>query len=84
MSGDGGPLMDDADHAANLTDQEIDRRLAEIRRLNAAHPGERPALRVCEDCGDPIEAARLVAQPQARRCIACQRLNERRQTGAAA
>ena len=76
--------MDDVDHAARVTDQAVERRLAEIRRLNAAHQGEPPKLRVCDDCSDPIEAARLAAQPQARRCIACQRLNERRQTGAAA
>ncbi|MGH7027361.1 TraR/DksA family transcriptional regulator [Brevundimonas sp.] len=76
--------MDDADHASRLTDQEVDRRLAEIRRQNASHKGEPPALRICTDCDDPIEAARLAAQPQARRCIACQRLTERRPTGVAA
>ena len=76
--------MDDVDHAARLTDQEVERRLAEIRRQNAAHTGELPALRICADCDDPIEIARLAAQPQARRCIACQRLTERRLTGAAA
>lgn len=76
--------MDDVDHATHLTDQEIDRRLAEIRRLNAAHEGAPPSLRICLDCEDLIEASRLVAQPQARRCIACQRLTERRLTGAAA
>lgn len=76
--------MDFADHASQLTDQEVERHLAEIRRLNAAHQGEPPALRVCGDCDDPIEAARLVAQPNAKRCIACQRLTERRLTGVAA
>lgn len=76
--------MDDVDHASRLTDQEVDRRLAEIRRQNAAHQGAPPPLRICSDCDDPIEAARLAAQPQARRCIACQRLNERRLSGAAA
>lgn len=76
--------MDDADHAARLADDELERRLAAIRRQNATHQGPPPLLRVCEDCGDPIEAARLVAQPKAHRCIACQRLTERRLTGAAA
>lgn len=27
---------------------------------------------ICEDCGEPINAARLKVQPFARRCIACQ------------
>ena len=37
-------------------------------RLAAAMPG----LAACCDCGDPIGAKRLKAQPSARRCIECQ------------
>jgi RNA polymerase-binding transcription factor DksA len=33
---------------------------------------------VCEDCGEPIGAARLQAQPAALRCAACQQRFENR------
>ena len=38
----------------------------------------------CEDCGEPIATARLLAYPTALRCIACQQLYEQRHTGPAA
>lgn len=31
----------------------------------------------CEDCGDPIDFARLEAQPAASRCVKCQELEEK-------
>jgi phage/conjugal plasmid C-4 type zinc finger TraR family protein len=34
--------------------------------------------RICEDCGNPIPAARLKVNPQATRCIGCQEKIERR------
>lgn len=81
--------MDDADHAARLTDFQIEQRLAAIRRQNAEAPAQTTAgVRACCDCHDPIEAERLRASPAARRCFFCQAAAERSQrthrTGAAA
>ena len=36
----------------------------------------------CDDCGDPIEAARLDALPTATRCLSCQARNGRTAGGA--
>lgn len=35
-------------------------------------------VRVCLDCGYPIDTARIAAQPQAVRCVECQSIYERR------
>ncbi|MGN6534310.1 MAG: TraR/DksA C4-type zinc finger protein [Mesorhizobium sp.] len=37
-----------------------------------------PKPRMCDDCGDDIETARLQVQPKARRCISCEKTRERR------
>ena len=37
-----------------------------------------PALSHCEDCGEPIPAARRAAVCGCRRCVECQALNERK------
>lgn len=37
-----------------------------------------PALSHCEDCGEPIPAARRAAVAGCRRCVECQALNERK------
>ena len=34
-------------------------------------------IRNCEDCGNPIPAARIKANPEAIRCIGCQTIFER-------
>ncbi len=66
------------ERAAHLHDREVETRLAGIRRANAQAPaGERPALKTCCDCPDPIEAARLAANPRAVRCTPCQAERER-------
>jgi DnaK suppressor protein len=44
---------------------------AALARLDAGHYG------ACIDCGEPISAPRLQAQPFAIRCIACQERRER-------
>lgn len=36
-----------------------------------------PKPRLCRTCDEPIETARLQIAPTARRCIACQRSQER-------
>jgi RNA polymerase-binding transcription factor DksA len=37
-----------------------------------------PKPRICEDCDEPIETARLQVQPKARRCASCENTRERR------
>ncbi len=51
---------------------------AALARLAAGNYGE------CDDCGEPIAIARLLAYPAATRCIACQERHEQRQNGPAA
>jgi RNA polymerase-binding protein DksA len=46
-----------------------------LQRLEAGGYG------CCEDCGGPIALGRLQVQPQAGRCIACERAHERRHGG---
>jgi phage/conjugal plasmid C-4 type zinc finger TraR family protein len=52
---------------------ERDRKVARIRR-SLAGAGEDE----CVDCGEPIDVARRMAMPSARRCIDCQSARERR------
>lgn len=42
-----------------------------VRRARSCLP-QGPSLSECEDCGEPIPAARRAAIPGVRRCIACQ------------
>ncbi|TGT76737.1 TraR/DksA family transcriptional regulator [Mesorhizobium sp. M2E.F.Ca.ET.166.01.1.1] len=37
-----------------------------------------PKPRLCDECDDPIETARLQVQPKAKRCISCEKARERR------
>lgn len=52
-------------HLARTAD-ELARVDAALARVADAHFGE------CEDCGDPIDPARLQANPAAARCAECQ------------
>lgn len=77
-------VTDLKDGAADEAQAEVDsaklqRHLAELRlieqareRLTAGTYGE------CMDCGESISPARLLAQPTAMRCMACQRNAEHR------
>lgn len=49
---------------------------AAVRR--AANALAQPGMAVCQDCNAEIEAERRAVAPFAVRCIACQRLAERR------
>ncbi|QQQ19688.1 TraR/DksA C4-type zinc finger protein [Brevundimonas vitis] len=76
--------MDDADRAQHVSDQIVERIMAQARALNAAPPVDRPGPRICIDCPDHIEAARLAANPGALRCTPCQAEAEAARRGAAA
>jgi phage/conjugal plasmid C-4 type zinc finger TraR family protein len=72
--------VDDADRAQI----EIDRRLNQALAAQEArgHSAEAPLLgpdgrRLCLGCGEPIAPARVLALPQAVRCVACQADYER-------
>jgi len=79
-----GEVADQKDQAAQVQREEVDdaglaRDLAELaqveqalRRLDEGRYGD------CVGCGEPIPLQRLMAQPAASRCAACQALAERR------
>lgn len=72
--------MDECDVAAEL--QQMDREGALRVALRAAHRREEALYindaRCCLDCEEPIEPERLSANPDAVRCVFCQRKHERR------
>jgi DnaK suppressor protein len=51
---------------------ELDDVVAALARMDAGSYGD------CESCGEPIGLARLRARPEARLCVDCQSLAERR------
>ena len=77
-------VTDQKDGAADEAQAEVDsaelqRHLAELRLIDRAR--ERLAAGTyseCIDCGESISPARLLAQPTAMRCMACQRNAEHR------
>ena len=72
--------MDECDVAAEL--QQQDREGALRVALREAHRKESALIidgeRCCLDCDEPIEPERLSANPDAVRCVFCQKKNERR------
>ncbi|MFP5473077.1 MAG: TraR/DksA family transcriptional regulator [Gammaproteobacteria bacterium] len=68
--------MDEKFHelAADLAQWRRDQALQRIRESVAAPEG--PWREDCQDCGDPIPAARRTAMPGALRCISCQTIFE--------
>lgn len=77
------PTGDEVDFAQErerqmVNDDLLDMYLAELDEIGAAR--ERIAAgtyKLCVDCGEPIGAGRLRAQPTARRCVDCQARRER-------
>ncbi len=73
---------DEGDGALGVQDDEISSLLAqsdseEIHRINAALESmDRGQYGICEECGQPIAAARLEALPYTTTCINCQRTAE--------
>lgn len=80
---DAGERSED-DEAAFNRDALRERRAEEILALQAAlHRFEQDTYGRCIDCQDEIDEARLRAQPEAPRCLACERRHEaRRRPGA--
>lgn len=62
----------------DLAHARLDMELQELKRLQAAQVRlATDAFGLCEDCGVPIPLARLLANPAALRCIACQEILEK-------
>ncbi|HVE74456.1 MAG TPA: TraR/DksA C4-type zinc finger protein [Mycobacteriales bacterium] len=66
---DSATLLQDADRQAAIIEAAADQRAqveAALARLDAGTYG------TCLDCGAQIPAARLLARPEAARCVTCQ------------
>ncbi len=81
-------LLQDADDAReHAADREVDLAFTDQARQELAAIGralqrlEAGDYGACEDCGGPIALGRLQVQPQALRCIACEREHERQHGG---
>jgi DnaK suppressor protein len=76
-----GDGQDAADFEARVevADAEVERDLAELREIRAARTRMKDGgYGSCLDCDEDIDPHRLLAQPQALRCVACQDAAERR------
>lgn len=70
---------DVADARAQLAidDAEVERDMAELRDVRLAlHRIADGSYGVCESCGEEIAPERLMAEPEAARCITCQEQSE--------
>ncbi len=56
---------------------QIDSTVDDAVRRARSRLAHGPSLSECEDCGEPIPAARRAALPGVRRCIACQSEHDR-------
>jgi len=78
-----GTVGDPADHAfaktrAGVETELVDRHLRELDEIEAARERMKAGtFGRCPDCGGPIAAARLRANPAALRCTDCQAQHER-------
>ncbi len=71
-------MSDIADAASDIEQQHRDRALQQAAAARASEaPLEHDGVRLCLDCHDPIEHARLAALPTAVRCTECQAYNDR-------
>jgi phage/conjugal plasmid C-4 type zinc finger TraR family protein len=73
--------MDVADFAQRNNEAYLDAALkTQLAKSKIATPPDRRLAMTsgeCCDCGDKIDPARMAANPQAARCIACQTIKER-------
>lgn len=66
----------------DLSAARLDHEIRQLRELDEAMRRlDSPDFGLCVDCGAPIPAARLVANPAAVRCIACQEVHEKTYAG---
>lgn len=66
----------------DLSAARLDHEVRQLRELDVAlRRLDDKDFGLCVDCGAPIPAARLVANPAAVRCIACQALHEKTYAG---
>jgi DnaK suppressor protein len=78
-----GPVADSGDSAtadviSDLDNAELSRDLQEFRALETAQDRlARGTYESCVDCGVAIGFERLLAQPTALRCLACQKVYEK-------
>jgi RNA polymerase-binding protein DksA len=67
-----------ADHEQTVNQADVARDVGELHEIAAALERIRSGdYGICDRCGGEIAAARLEAQPTARRCIRCQSLHEK-------
>ncbi len=67
-----------ADLLVDLNYAVVDQHLAELREVESALKRIREgSYGVCADCHEPIAADRLLACPEAKRCLVCQQQHER-------
>ena len=78
---------DSADEAlaislGDISAARLDREVRQLRALEAASERLRSEdFGTCVDCGAPIPAARLIANPEAMRCVECQEIHEKTHAG---
>lgn len=66
----------------DLSAARLDHEIRQLRELDAAlRRMDGPDYGLCQDCGAPIPVARLVANPAAVRCVACQAVHEKTYAG---
>lgn len=66
----------------DLSAARLDHELRQLKDMEAAAGRiDSEDFGICEDCGATIPAARLVANPAATRCTACQSLHEKTYSG---
>jgi DnaK suppressor protein len=66
----------------DISAARLDHEIRQLRELDAAmRRMQSEDFGLCQDCGAPIPVARLIANPSAVRCIACQELHEKTYAG---
>lgn len=70
--------MDEFDRAQELEQRQRDQAISRARHRKRETPRMHDGVRVCIDCDDPVEPARIALLPDAARCISCQTDHERR------
>lgn len=70
-------MSDVVDQAEAVEAMDRALRIEAVQAVAASLDGPAVTDRDCDDCQDPIEAARLAAAPGARRCVICEEARER-------